>query len=305
MKNTVLILMLNILAMVGLAQDNHPVSWKLSSEKTSDLTYKVMIEATVASPYHIYPQQSSGGMGMPTEFLFADDENIELLGDVQEKGSETKSGQKVAYYAKSVVFTQNIKLKSERKTELAFTVKYMACTDQFCLAPSKKQFTLAVNGGSQTASRPTISATPGREADRVLAIEDFTLADTAKKMISSKDITLKSKYTFIDFWASWCIPCRAQGRELISIYNIYKPKGFSVIGVSLDTNHENWKKAIKADKYTWTNVSDLKGFDSAMIINYGITAIPRNFLIDNKGNIIAQDLHGEELDTKLAELFEN
>jgi thiol-disulfide isomerase/thioredoxin len=305
MKNTVLILMLNILATIGLAQDNHPVSWKLSSEKTSDLTYKVMIEATVASPYHIYPQQSSGGMGMPTEFLFADDENIELLGDVQEKGLETKSGQKVAYYAKSVVFTQNVKLRSERKTELAFTVKYMACTDQFCLAPSKKQFTLAVNGGSQTASGPILSATPGSEAAGVLAFEDFTMADTAKKMISSKDITLKSKYTFIDFWASWCIPCRAQGRELIPIYETYKSEGLSVIGISLDTSPVAWKKAIATDKYTWTNVSDLKGFESELVKKYGITAIPRNFLIDAKGNIVAKDLHGKDLKSKLEELFTN
>jgi thiol-disulfide isomerase/thioredoxin len=129
------------------------------------------------------------------------------------------------------------------------------------------------------------------------------MADMEGKTISSKNITSKSKYTFIDFWASWCAPCRAQGRELIPIYNNYRSKGFNVIAISLDTDIKAWKKATQADGYTWTNLSDLKGFESPISKKYNITAIPRNLLIDRKGNIIAMDLHGKALEAKLAELF--
>ena len=99
------------------------------------------------------------------------------------------------------------------------------------------------------------------------------------------------------------MPCRAQGRELVPLYDTYKSKGFSVIAISLDTKAEAWKKAIEADRYTWTNLCDLKGFDSEISKRYGIVAIPRNFLIDSKGAIIANDLHGRELESKLKELF--
>lgn len=303
MKKLILVMMLIPIMLSGFAQENHPVSWKLSSEKIGPLTYKIKIEARVEAPFHIYPQQSSGGgMGMPTEFLFAEDANIEFVGDVEEKGLEDKGGKEQEYYAKGATFTQQIKLKSEKNTSLAVTIKYMACTDRYCLAPSRKQFTLSVNSEGTAAAELKVLGSPAGEK-MVFTYEDFTMADVGGKLISSKEITSKSRYTFIDFWASWCIPCRAQGRELIPIYNAYRSKGFSVIGVSLDTNPTAWKKAIEVDRYTWTNVTDLKGFESLMAKRYGITAIPRNFLIDNEGNIVAKDLHGKELETKLADLF--
>lgn len=287
----------------GFAQQNHPVSWKLSSEKIAPLTYQVKIEASVEAPFHIYPQLASGGgMGMPTEFLFAANANIDAVGDVAEKGLEDKGGRQEAYYAKGATFTTQVKLKSEQNTSLVVTIKYMACTDSYCLAPSRKQFTLSVNN-ENTAAAELKAAGSSTAEQPAFTYENFSMEDADGTLISSKDITTRSRYTFIDFWASWCIPCRAQGRELIPIYNAYKSKGFSVIGVSLDTNPTAWKKAIEADKYTWTNVSDLKGFDSAIAKRYGITAIPGNFLIDDKGNIVAKDLHGNELEAKLAGLF--
>ncbi|AMP99504.1 Thioredoxin family protein [Pedobacter cryoconitis] len=291
-------------AFSALAQ-NHPVSWEFSSKKTSPLTYEVKFHAAVKELYHIYPQGEGGGFGMPTEFLFDENDNIEFIGEIEEKGVEQKDGEHLSYYSKGVTFTQILKLKTAKKTTLAFTIKYMACTNQMCLPPSKKQFTLDLGGIEKDAvavknENPSELSSKQTTASKY---EDFIMEDIDGKVISSKNITSKNKYTLIDFWASWCMPCRSQGRELIPLYNNYKSQGFDVIGVSLDTDLKSWKKAIQADGYTWTNLSDLKGFESALSKKYNITAIPRNLLIDQKGNIVAVDLHGKELEAKLAELF--
>ena len=305
MKRYILFIIICQMTFSVFAQDNHPVSWKFSSEQIAPLTYQIKLHATVKEPYHIYPQGAAGGMGMPTEFIFDDNENVEFVGEMQERGEEQKDEQRLPYYSKGATFAQTLKLKSEEKTTLSFTIKFMACTKQMCLPPSKKQFTLDLNGKAQDVVNVKNEAEGVSSAKPVSAFkyEDFTMADMDGKAVSSKDITSKSKYTFIDFWASWCAPCRVQGRELIPMYNNYKPKGFEVIAVSLDTDAKAWKKASDADGYTWTNLSDLKGFESAISKKYNIVAIPRNLLIDQKGNIIAMDLHGKELETKLAELF--
>ncbi|WP_316817637.1 TlpA disulfide reductase family protein [Pedobacter nyackensis] len=305
MKRFIFFIIICQMAFSVFAQNNHPVSWKFSSEKIAPLTYQIKLHATVQEPYHIYPQGAAGGMGMPTEFLFDQDDNVEFVGEMKEKGEEQKGEESLAYYSKGVTFTQTIKLKSEKKTALTFTVKYMACTNQMCLPPSKKKFALELNDQARetTAEGTMNSSNSQNEAITSFIYQDFAMADMDGKTVSSKDITSKCKYTFIDFWASWCTPCRKQGRELIPMYNKYKSKGFDVIAVSLDTDAKAWKKATEADGYTWTNLSDLKGFESPMSKKYNIIAIPRNLLIDQKGNIVAMDLHGEELEAKLAELF--
>lgn len=303
MKRLVFFIIAFMVVISTFAQENHPVSWKFSSKKIAPLTYQIKLHATVQEPYHIYPQGSAGGMGMPTEFLFDEDDHVEFIGEMEEKGDEQKGKESLIYYAKGATFTQTLKLKSERKTTLAFTIKYMACTNQMCLPPSKKHFTLELDDQGKEAV--TASNNEASSSTEMVAFEyeDFGMADMEGKTISSKNITSKSKYTFIDFWASWCAPCRAQGRELIPIYNNYRSKGFNVIAISLDTDIKAWKKATQADGYTWTNLSDLKGFESPISKKYNITAIPRNLLIDRKGNIIAMDLHGKALEAKLAELF--
>lgn len=303
MKRLLFFIIVFLLAISTFAQDNHPVSWKCSSRKIGPFTYQIKLHATVQAPYHIYPQGSAGSMGMPTEFLFDEDDQVEFVGEMEEQGDEQKGMESLAYYAKGVTFTQTLKLQSERKTTLAFTIKYMACTNEMCLPPSKKQFTLEL--GDQGKEAVTVKKEKARSSKETVAFEyeDFKMADMEGKTISSKNITAKSQYTFIDFWASWCAPCRAQGRELIPIYNKYRSKGFDVIAISLDTDIIAWKKATQADGYTWTNLSDLKGFESPITKKYKIIAIPRNLLIDQKGNIIAMDLHGEALEAKLAELF--
>jgi len=110
-------------------------------------------------------------------------------------------------------------------------------------------------------------------------------------------------YLLLDFWASWCPPCRKESPNLVKIYNKYKGKGFHIFAVSLDKEKGNWTSAIASDHLTWTHVSDLKFWDSAPAKIYAVRNIPSNFLIDPKGTIIARNLMGEELDNKLEELL--
>lgn len=116
--------------------------------------------------------------------------------------------------------------------------------------------------------------------------------------------TYKSKYVLLEFWASWCGPCRAENPNLRKQMEIFGSKGFNVLGVSLDKAREPWIRAIEKDGLTWTQVSDLKGWNNEIAVAYGVKAVPANFLIDPAGNIIAQDLRGEALNQKLKEIFQ-
>ena len=289
---------------LGFAQGKDPVSWKVESVKIDPLTYKVNIQATIKSPYHIYPIKSSGGgLGMPTAISFGDNPQIDLVGSIEEKALAAAEGKRVSYFAEGAIFSQTVRLKADEPQTLTITVKYMACNDRMCLPPAKKTLTVVVNGDQIAAEVDNSNKETAVEVVVDKPYQHFELPDTAGKLVSSKGIVENSKYTFIDFWASWCVPCRAQGRDLLPLYKKYQGKGFQVIAVSLDTNADRWNKAIVADGYTWTNLSDLKGFDSPLAKYYNITAIPHNFLIDKHGNIIAKDLHGQELENKLIELF--
>jgi peroxiredoxin len=115
--------------------------------------------------------------------------------------------------------------------------------------------------------------------------------------------SLRGKYVLIDFWAKWCGPCRRENPNVVAAYQKFKDKGFTVFGVSLDRNKEDWVKAIAEDNLTWTHVSDLKYFQSEAAATYNINAIPFSLLVDPNGVIIAKNLRGEELHKKLAEVF--
>jgi len=127
---------------------------------------------------------------------------------------------------------------------------------------------------------------------------DFTQTDD--KGNEFKLSSLKGKYVLVDFWASWCGPCRAENPHLLKAYNQLKDKNFEVVGVSLDETKAAWLNAVKQDGMPWIQVSDLKGFKSDLAVKYGISAIPQNFLINPEGVIIAKDLRGEDVNQKLA-----
>jgi len=119
--------------------------------------------------------------------------------------------------------------------------------------------------------------------------------------LSLKEVV--SKITIIDFWASWCAPCRAENPNMVKIYTEFHSKGLNIIGVSLDDDDLKWKNAIRKDKLIWNQVSTLKGWDCPVAKQYGVDAIPATFVIDANGNIVAKGLHGDELRKKIAELL--
>jgi len=130
---------------------------------------------------------------------------------------------------------------------------------------------------------------------------DFTVISIDNKPIKLSDY--KGKYVMIDFWASWCAPCRQENPNVVAQYAIYKSKGLNILGISLDTDKDKWQQAITADNLSWSHASDLKNFDGPTERLYHIEAIPSNFIIDPQGIIVAKNVRGADLEEFLNKTF--
>lgn len=158
-------------------------------------------------------------------------------------------------------------------------------------------------------AHPNLAITE-KVAEKVGILKNTSIGGTVKEIKmpdkNGKEIPLfakEAKYILIDFWASWCAPCRRESQELSEIYKLFNPKGFEIYGVGLETEKENWLNAIEKDNRIWANVSTLQEFETPVTYQYAVTSLPANFLIDSNGKIIAKNLHGEELRKKVESLF--
>lgn len=162
----------------------------------------------------------------------------------------------------------------------------------------EKQTTSEAKEEQQTETAAPASGTGTNVGD---VAPEISLPDPNGNIISLS--SLRGKYVLIDFWASWCGPCRRENPNVVRVYKEYKDKGLEIYGVSLDMNKGLWLQAIEADQLTWKHVSDLAYWNSVVVPTYEINGIPATFLLDKDGKIIAKNLRGEALESKLKEVL--
>jgi peroxiredoxin len=205
-------------------------------------------------------------------------------------------------------------LDKEMKAQLVDFVKSNTSTvvAPYLITRNAWQFELAeleeLNGVLDTALVSSIYAQAVQKRVDVLRTvqigqpaPEFTMNDSTGQPVALS--SLKGKVLLVDFWASWCSPCRAENPNVVKAWQAYNKKGFDVLGVSFDSNREKWIKAVKDDNLTWTQVSDLKGWANEAGKLYGVNSIPANVLLDADQKIIGRNLRGEDLLKKLEELF--
>ncbi|HET7001649.1 MAG TPA: thioredoxin-like domain-containing protein [Puia sp.] len=153
----------------------------------------------------------------------------------------------------------------------------------------------------KNSQQPPDQQSSGGESWVGKTVPELVMPDPNGKQVSIS--SFKGKYLLIDFWASWCGPCRMENPNVVKAYNEFKGKNFTILGVSLDKDKDSWKKAIAQDHLNWTQMSDLKYWNSQAVETFGFQGIPFNVLVDPSGKVIAESLRGEDLDAKLRQIL--
>jgi len=228
------------------------------------------------------------------------------------KGTEEQKKDTAWFHAVDLQFRQRVQARSDRELEFARTHPH----DYFSVIALGE---LTRDGASAARVKPVLAnldeelrqTLVGKKLEEKIGAltavvpgamaPDFVQADTSGRPLRLS--SLRGKYVLVDFWASWCSPCRAENPNLKQQYEKYKSKNFEVISVSLDDNRKKWEDAIVKDGLPWLQVSDLKGWNNEAGKLYGVSGVPATFLVDPQGKIVATDIRGEVLNMKLAEIF--
>ena len=204
---------------------------------------------------------------------------------------DTTASPVIALFALS--YSEDIAMDTVKTLISALTKKFPKNSSVAEVARQLDQYTAAQN-------QPQPQAQPGQVMEGQMA-PNFTLPDIDGKPFALS--SLRGKYVLLDFWASWCGPCRKENPNVVAMYKQFKDKNFTVLGVSLDSDKKLWLSAIKDDGLVWKQVSDLKFWNNAAAALYNVDAIPYNVLIDPKGMVVGTSLHGVDLRNKLNELL--
>ncbi len=249
--------------------------------------YKKKDSSVFATLYNLEQLQQQKGKDSSIHWLQIERTNkINALNQFVETTLSTATSPALLYYVLGI---------SLRSMETAKVLALAKIAAEKTKAEPLIQFSNLLNSQVQ-ANTPATPISIGAMAPEI------ALANEKGEIVTLS--SFKGKYVLVDFWASWCGPCRGENPNVVAAYEKYKNKNFTVLGVSLDDNKENWLEAIKADKLNWQHISDLKKWESTVVPTYQIEGIPFNVLLDTTGKIIAKDLRGQALQATLAGLFQ-
>lgn len=189
-------------------------------------------------------------------------------------------------------------------TKTIFSALALATVLAFASCNCKKNGECAKAQAEQQVADTTNATTQGKaQANDGSKFIDFTVPALDGKQVKLADVVAKNKITMVDFWASWCGPCRMEMPNVVEAYKQFHDKGLEIVGVSLDESKKDWETAVKDMGMNWIQTSDLKGWECEAARLYGVRGIPACVLINQKGEIVGRDLRAEELHARLAELL--